>query len=172
MKTELLSLPENIVSRIESLRDVEHGNSYLIAILQDVQTHFGYLPKECLDEVAQRMQIPTAKVSGVATFYHFFTFKPKGKYKVTLCMGTACFVRGAEQVLARFCELLGIEVGETTTDGLFSVECARCLGACALAPIVLVNDRVYGNVTPDQVSDILAEYGFTPEAAKTGEVTA
>lgn len=169
MNTEYKGLPEDIVAYIKDQVSREHGESYLIAVLQKVQERFGYLPKESMDEVSQLMQIPSAKVTGVATFYHFFTFKPKGEFKITVCMGTACFVRGAGAVIERLRELLCIEDGETTPDGKFSLESARCLGACALAPIMVVNERVYGNVAAGDVAGILEEYGFKPGTyCKTG----
>ena len=162
MTVEKNTLPESIVARIHERAGQAKGKSYLISILQEVQTHFGYLPSECLDEVSQLMQIPSAKVTGVASFYHFFSFEPKGKHRVTVCMGTACFVRGAERVQEKICDLLGIKPGETTADGEFSVESARCLGACAMAPVVLVDERVYGNVTAKDIPAMLAEHGFKP----------
>ena len=137
-----------------------HSESYLIAVLRRLQEQVGFLNADHMEEVSQRMRIPSAKVSGVATFYHLFAFEPKGRYRITLCMGTACFVRGADRILERLGTLLDIGVGETTPDGLFSIECARCIGACALAPVMLVNDRVYGSVKPDDLPGILAEYGF------------
>jgi NADH:ubiquinone oxidoreductase subunit E len=167
MKTERSNLPKEIVQYIDECRARPHGESYLISVLQRLQQHVGYLDREHMEEVSQRMQIPSAKVSGVATFYHLFTFEPKGRYRISLCMGTACYVRGAERVLERLRSLLGIDLGGTTPDGEFSIECARCLGACALAPVMLVNDRVYGNVKPGDVPGILAEYGFETEGAKT-----
>jgi NADH:ubiquinone oxidoreductase subunit E len=153
-------LPAQIVAYIEETRKKEHPESQLIAVLQKVQLHFGYLPKECMDEVSWLMQVPAAQVTGVATFYHFFSFVPKGKHRITVCMGTACFVKGAGKVLDRLKELLGIREGQTTRDALFSLECARCLGACALAPVVVVNEKVYGNVKPEDVTKILSEYGY------------
>jgi NADH-quinone oxidoreductase E subunit len=153
-------LPREILDCIGGYRERKHGESYVISVLQKVQNHFGYLPRECMDDVAQLMRVPAAKVTGIATFYHFFTFVPKGQTRVTVCLGTACFVRGADKVLDRLKDLLGIKEGETTPDGRFSIECARCLGACALAPVVVVNEKVYGNVTPAGVEKILAEYGF------------
>lgn len=153
-------LPESIVAYIDECRGRENSESYLISVLQKIQNRFGYLSRQHMNEVSQRMQIPSARVTGVATFYHFFSFAPRGQYRITLCMGTACFVRGAEKVLNRFKTLLGIEEGQTTGDGRFSIECARCLGACALAPIVTVNEKVYGNVTPADVERILTEYGY------------
>ena len=118
------------------------------------------MPGFALDEVSELMQVPSARVTGVATFYHFFSFIPKGQHKVTICMGTACFVRGAGKVLDRLKELLGVKEGETTKDGKFSLENARCIGACALAPIMVVDGRVYGNVKAEDVQKILVEHGF------------
>jgi len=160
MKTVAKGLPEDIVRYIEESRQSVHPESYLISVLQRIQTRFGYLPKESMDEVSERMQIPSARVTGVATFYHFFSFKPKGQHRITVCMGTACFVRGAGKVLDRLKELLGIREGETTKDGKFSLDNARCLGACALAPVVVVDERVYGNVRPEDVLGLLKEHGY------------
>ena len=160
MSKTATALPAGVVEAIHECRKRKHGESYVISVLQKVQNHFGYLPKECMDEVAQLMRVPTARVTGIATFYHFFSFVPKGQVRLTICMGTACFVRGADKVLERLRELLGVKEGETTPDGRFSIECARCLGACALAPVVVANEKVYGNVKPDDVEGILVEYGF------------
>lgn len=160
MKAETkVALPADIVAHIEAFQGKERAESQLIAVLQKVQTHFGYLPKECMDEVSWRMQIPAARVTGVATFYHFFSFVPKGRHRITVCMGTACFVKGSGKVLDRLKDLLGVKEGQTTKDALFSLECARCLGACALAPVVVVDEKVYGNVKPEDVQAILSEYG-------------
>jgi len=154
-------LPEELVAYIRQCRTEPRGESRLIAVLQRVQQHFGYLSPEALDQVSQLMQIPAARVTGVATFYHFFNFTPKGQHRITVCLGTACYVRGAAKVQDRFKELLGLPEGGVTKDGRFSLEPARCLGACALAPVVVVNEKVYGNVTPADVEKILAEYGFS-----------
>lgn len=157
-------LPAPILAFIEECRLAAHPESLLIAVLQKIQEHYGYLSPERLDAVAQLMQIPTAKVSGVATFYHFFSFVPKGKHRVTVCLGTACYVKGSGRLLERLRDLLKVEPGHTTADGLFTLEGARCLGACALAPVVVVDDRVYGNVQADDIPKILAEYGFDRKA--------
>jgi NADH:ubiquinone oxidoreductase subunit E len=154
------ALPEAVVQYIEECRAQKHSESYLIAVLHRVQRHCGYLAREHMDAVATLMQIPTAKVTGVASFYHFFAFAPRGEHRVSVCMGTACFVQGAERVLARLKELLGVEVGATTPDRKFSIEVARCVGACALAPVLIVDDKVYANVTPEALPGILADYGF------------
>lgn len=159
-KTATGTLPPEIVDYIETCRKCENGESYVIPVLQKVQNHYGYLPRESMDEVSQRMQIPAARVTGIATFYHFFSFVPRGEHRITLCMGTACFVRGADKIMSRLEELLGVKAGVTTADGKFSVECARCLGACALAPVMVVDERVFGNVKPDEVPKILSGYGF------------
>jgi NADH:ubiquinone oxidoreductase subunit E len=160
------ALSQRVTEYIDECLAREHGESYLISVLQKVQEEQGYLSREAMDEVSQRMQIPAAQVSGAATFYHFFNLKPKGKYRVTVCMGTACFVRGAGKVLDRLKELLGIREGETTEDGMFSIDSARCLGACALAPVVLINERVYGNVSPGDVERMLKEHGFKAAGGK------
>ncbi len=153
-------LPESVVRYIEDCAGKNHPNSYLISVLHKVQDHFGYLAKEHMDAVSVLMQIPSAKVTGVAGFYHFFKFTPPGKHRVSLCMGTACFVKGAGHVLDKLKDLLGIDVGQTTPDALFSIDVARCVGACALAPVMIVDEKVYAGVKPDQVSKILTEYGF------------
>jgi NADH-quinone oxidoreductase subunit E/NADP-reducing hydrogenase subunit HndA len=130
----------------------------LINVLHKTQEHFGYLPAEIQEIVAQELNVPVAKVYGVVTFYSFFTMLPKGKHPISICTGTACYVRGADNVLQEFKRQLGIEVGETTEDGEFSLSCLRCVGACGLAPVVLVGDKTYGRVAPDGVKAILDEY--------------
>ena len=153
-------LPEHVVAFIEQTRSLPHPESYLIAVLQMLQKHFGYLPAKTLDAVSQVMQIPSAKVTGVATFYHFFTFVPKGKHTISVCLGTACYVKGAGILVDRLKEMLGVEVGNASKDGLFTLEVARCVGACALAPVVIVDDKVYANVKPDELAKILSKYGY------------
>jgi NADH:ubiquinone oxidoreductase subunit E len=153
-------LPEHVLKFIEQTRGLPHPESYLIAVLQMLQKHFGYLPAKTLDAVSQMMQIPSAKVTGVATFYHFFTFIPKGKHTVSVCLGTACYVKGAGILVDRLKEMLGVEVGGASKDGLFTLEVARCVGACALAPVVIVDDKVYANVKPDELAKILSKYGY------------
>lgn len=160
MSEKKMVLPPMVVAYIEQCQKKAHSESFLIAVLQKVQQELGYLSREAMDEVSRRMQIPIAKVTGVATFYHFFSFKPRGRCQVVVCMGTACFVKGAAKVLERFKEVLKIREGETTPDGAFSIENARCLGACALAPVVVVGGKVYASVKPGDVPKILAEHGF------------
>jgi len=113
------------------------------------------LSKEHMDEIAQRLQVPASTVSGVATFYHFFRLRPQGRHQISVCLGTACFVKGADKILEAFRAELGIGPGEITSDGLFSLDCTRCLGVCGLAPVVTINNRVYSDVTPQQVPELI-----------------
>ena len=130
----------------------------LIKILHTSQREFGYLPEDVQREVAMRLKISVAKVYGVVTFYSFFTMTPKGKHAISVCMGTACYVRGAEKIVDQFKEELKIKVGGVTADGKFSLDCLRCVGACGLAPVVLIGEKVYGRVEVSQVKEILDSY--------------
>jgi len=130
----------------------------LIEVLHKAQHIFGYLPKEVQTFVANKLNLPISKVYGVVTFYSFFTTEPRGKNVINVCMGTACFVRGAGDVLREFEKELGIKSGQTTEDMKFTLGSLRCVGACGLAPVLTINDKVYGHCTPDQVKSILAEY--------------
>ena len=129
----------------------------LIAVLHKAQALFGYLPEEVQRFVAMKLGLPVAKVYSVVSFYSFFTMKKAGKYVIRVCMGTACFVRGSEQILKEFEKVLAIKEGETTTDGLYTLETVRCVGACGLAPVVQVNGKTYGNCTLESVKQILEE---------------
>ncbi|MEW6516335.1 MAG: NADH-quinone oxidoreductase subunit NuoE [candidate division FCPU426 bacterium] len=149
------TLDPQIIAYIEACRKLPHPESYLMSILHRVQGRYGYLSQAHMAEVAQRLQVPTSAVSGVSTFYHFFRLQPQGKYAISVCLGTACFVKGADKILEAFQSELGIELGETTKDGLFSLENTRCLGVCGLAPVVTINDKVYSQVTPQQVPEML-----------------
>ena len=130
----------------------------LINVLHQVQHQLGYLPAEVQELIAQELKMSAAKVYGVVTFYSFFTMLPQGEHPISVCMGTACYVRGAEQVLDELKRQLKITVGETTADGLFSISALRCVGACGLAPVVMVGDKVYGRVAPIDIKKILEEY--------------
>lgn len=143
---------------IEDANQKEYSESYLIAVLHQVQSVFGYLPQEIMDEVAEKMQIPTAHIWGVATFYHYFNLKPIGRHVVSVCMGTACYVKGADKVLETVKKHLNIEVGETTEDKLFTLHEARCLGACGIAPVIMVDDKIYGELDSKKTIDILNQY--------------
>ena len=130
----------------------------LINVLHQVQGKIGYLPIEVQQVIAECLHIPASKVYGVVTFYAFFTMTPKGKYAVSVCLGTACYVRGAEKVLEEFERQLGIKSGETDETGTFSLNTLRCVGACGLAPVAMVGDKVYGRLTPADVKTIVDEY--------------
>ena len=129
----------------------------LITVLHEVQELFGYLPADLQHHVASKLDLPASKVFGVVTFYSFFTMTKKGKYKVQVCMGTACFVRGAGKVLEKFENDLHIKAGCTSEDGMWSVDALRCVGACGLAPVVTVNGKVYGRITDKDVPNIIHE---------------
>ena len=153
-----IKIPQN---KIDQLLDIcnEHGNQpgELINILHKAQHLFGYLPQEVQRIVARQLGIPVSKVYGVVTFYSFFTMTPKGEHPISVCMGTACYVRGAEKVIDDLRSILGINVGETTPDGKYSLSSLRCVGACGLAPVVLIGEKVYGRVVPGDVEKILKE---------------
>lgn len=135
-----------------------HVQSALIPVLHYVQDRYGYVPEKAVNHVAQSLGVPTVYIWGVASFYSYFSLTPKGVYTVRVCAGTACYVQGSQAVMNEFIRRLEIQPGETTEDGLFTLEEARCLGACGQAPVVMVNDRVHAKVRPEQVPDIVAEY--------------
>lgn len=152
------ALTPELVELIATCRAQEHAESQLIAVLHKVQEHFGYLGKEQLDAVAQLMQIPVAKVTGVASFYHFFRLTPPGKFVINICLGTACYVKGAQALVEKIKDELGIDIGETSGDGLFTLQAARCLGTCGLAPVLMVNEDVHPAVKPEHIPAILEKY--------------
>ena len=142
----------------------------LIPILHEAQKLYGYLPPEVLHEIAKGLNMPEAEVYGVATFYSQFSLEKKGKYRINVCLGTACYVKGAQDILDKFKLRLMIDVGECTDDGLFSLEACRCIGACGLAPVVTINGEVYGRMNPDMVDGILDKYeAMEREASEGGE---
>ena len=159
MSNVKVELKAHQVEKIKEIaRKFNNEAGELINVLHGCQSEFGYLPAEVQEVVAEELNIPVAKVYGVVTFYSFFSMKPKGEHPVSICTGTACYVRGAENVLEEFKKELGIEVGETTADGKFSIACLRCVGACGLAPVVNVGEKTYGRVSPEMVKEILEEY--------------
>ena len=149
--------PEKYKELDEYIDSLPETKGKLISVLHRAQGIFGYLPAQVQEHVAEKLGIPSSTVYGVVTFYSYFTMNPKGKYDISVCLGTACFVRGADKILEKFKEKIGIDLGQTTEDGKFSLRALRCVGACGLAPVVMVGDKVYGRVTPESVDDILAE---------------
>lgn len=130
----------------------------LMMILSDIQKEYGYIPLEVQELVSQRTGISVAEIYGVVTFYSFFSLQPKGKYVIGVCLGTACYVKGAQQIIDKFSEIIGIKPGETSQDGLFTLDALRCIGACGIAPAVTINGKVYPKLTVDAVPGIVAEY--------------
>ncbi len=153
------NLTEEIVNKINDAKaNEEFPDSQLIAVLHMVQNHYGYVGEQHIDAVSQLLGVPSSKVSGVATFYHYFRMTPRGKHMINICLGTACYVKGAELVLKAIQDYLGIEVGETTGDGVFTLEVARCIGCCGLAPVMMIDGKVFGPLTPEKIPAILSEY--------------
>ena len=154
-----IKLAENTIQLIKDICiEFDNQENELINVLHRVQGKLGYLPAEVQEIIARELKASVAKVYGVVTFYSFFTMIPQGEFPISICMGTACYVRGAEQVLSEFKRQLKVEVGESTQDGKFSINCLRCVGACGLAPVVTVGGKVFGRVAPSQVKEIIAEY--------------
>lgn len=127
----------------------------LIQILNEVQEHYGYVPMEVQKEISEFLDVPMAEIYGVVTFYSRFSLEPQGKYKISVCLGTACFVKGSQKIMDRLTEKLGIGPGETTKDGLFTIEQTRCVGACGLAPVFTVNGEVYGKATVKKLDEVI-----------------
>ena len=148
-------LKEKLLKVIDDNKDQQGA---LIPILQQAQDIYGYLPIEVQQIIAQQLGIPLEKIYGVVTFYSFFSLYPKGEYKISVCLGTACYVKGSGKVLDKLSEQLSIEPGQCTHDRKFSLDTCRCIGACGLAPVMLVNDDVYGHMTPAEVPSVLAKY--------------
>lgn len=130
----------------------------LMPVLQKAQEIYGYLPIEVQEMIADMLGIPLSEVYGVATFYSQFSLNPKGEHRISICLGTACYVKGADKILEGLEKKLGIKCGECTPDGVFSLDSCRCVGACGLAPVMMVDDDVYGRMTVDMIDDILAKY--------------
>ncbi|HOH53911.1 MAG TPA: NAD(P)H-dependent oxidoreductase subunit E [Fervidobacterium sp.] len=149
-------LYEELDSYIDQVKDKP---GILIGVLHKAQEIFGWLPQEVQEHVAEKLNLPVSEVYGVVTFYNHFSTKPKGKNEIKVCLGTACYVKGADRVMDRMLEELGVQLEEVTPDGLFSVHAVRCLGACSMAPVVLVGEKdFYGKVTPDMVTKIISAY--------------
>lgn len=143
---------------LKAIAEHKNDKGALMPVLQKAQDIYGYLPIEVQKTISNEMNIPLEKVYGVVTFYSQFSLNPKGKYKISVCLGTACYVKGAGDLYDKFQEKLGINGGDCTPDGKFSLEACRCIGACGLAPVITVNDEVYGRLSVDDVDDILKKY--------------
>ncbi|MCB5272060.1 MAG: NAD(P)H-dependent oxidoreductase subunit E [Candidatus Cloacimonetes bacterium] len=147
---------DTLAEAIEERKDLRNP---LIEVLRIAQELFGYLPIEVQEFIAEKMNIPASKIYGVVTFYNFFTMKPRGKFTLNVCMGTACFVKGAPKLVQMISDYLGVGIGETTEDGLFTMSAVRCVGACSLAPVFVIGEDAFGRIdTKDKVKEILDRY--------------
>lgn len=142
----------------QEIEKIKDQPGVLMPAMQKAQNIFGCVSMDVQKFIAEKLNVTLSEVYGVATFYAQFTLVPAGKYTISVCLGTACYVKGSQKILDRISEELKIPVGDTTEDGLFTLKATRCLGACGLAPVMTVNDEVYGRLTPDQVPGILAKY--------------
>jgi len=149
-------LDEKLKSLIGEWKDKEGS---LIMVLHAVQNHFGYVPREVSLQLSRLLEVPLARIYEVITFYNYFKLEPPGKHKISVCLGTACYLKGAPVILEEVKSILSINEGETTKDGLFHLDVVRCLGCCGLAPVMMVDDKVYGKVTKGQVMEIVSKYG-------------
>ncbi len=150
--------PEQQAELKAAIDELKSQPGSLMPIMQKAQEIYGYLPIEVQTFISDETGIPLEKIYGVATFYAQFTLEPKGKYQISVCLGTACYVKGSANVLAEIEKILGIQPGQCTADGKFSLDSCRCVGACGLAPVMMINDEVYGRLVPEDVAGILAKY--------------
>ena len=147
------------LNRLDAAIQANKGQKGAVMVtLQEAQEIFGYVPKDIQIRIAEGLGVTLSEVYGVATFYAQFNLEPKGQYTISVCMGTACYVKGSRKVLDKLEEVLGIQAGHTTPDGLFTLNATRCLGACGLAPVMMINEDVYGRLTPDEIPGIIAKY--------------
>ena len=148
---------KNIKEIKKIIKSRKNMETPLMMILSDIQSKYGYISVEVQQIVANELNIPVSEVYGVVTFYSYFSLQPKGKYVIGICMGTACYVKGSQSLLDSFCNRLGIKEGQTTEDGLFTIDVLRCIGACGLAPVVSINGKIYPHVTVKDVDKIIEE---------------
>jgi len=149
------SKQEEFIDYLKDIRKDKNNQSVLMSVLHKAQDLFGYISKEAMEEISHYLNIPSSHIWGTATFYHYFSLKPRGKYIISVCMGTACYVKGAERILNEVKEELGIEMNETTEDRMFTLEEKACLGCCGLAPVMMINGKVYGELTTEKTGKIL-----------------
>jgi NADH:ubiquinone oxidoreductase subunit E len=146
---------EELIKYIEEKHGKGYYNAALMSILHKAQEIYGYISQEAIETVSKNIGIPTAKIWGIVTFYHYFTLTPRGKYVISVCLGTACYVKGSKRVLDKVKDVLGIDLNETTEDSLFSIEAKYCLGCCGLAPVMMINDKVYEKLTTKKIVEII-----------------
>ncbi|MDH7577131.1 MAG: NAD(P)H-dependent oxidoreductase subunit E [Bacillota bacterium] len=163
METDKIQEIESIIRRYPAEK------RYILAIMQDLQQAFNYLPKGALEKTAAHVRAPLSTVYSMATFYKAFSLKPKGKINFRVCDGTACHIKGSQVILNEICQCLDLKPGETTPDGMFSLETVNCLGACAISPVLVANQKVYAKVTPAALRKIIKEYGGKLDGTTAGE---
>ncbi|MFP4362711.1 MAG: NAD(P)H-dependent oxidoreductase subunit E [Spirochaetia bacterium] len=152
---EQVKLSDGLLDFVKKWKE-KPGN--LIMVLHRVQEEYGYIPRDVAMEVAKLLDVPLAKIYGVITFYHFFKQNKPGKHQISVCMGTACYLKGSGDLIEEISNIIDIGVGETTEDNEFSMEAVRCIGCCGLAPVITIDDEVFGKVTKDQLPEILAQF--------------
>jgi NADH-quinone oxidoreductase subunit E len=158
---------EHIITDIQNIVDKWKGKEgNLIMILHELQNHYGYVPRQASLELSRLLDVPLARIYEVLTFYNFFKLEPPGKHRIAVCMGTACYLKGASQILEELKSLLSIEEGQTTKDGLFQLEVVRCIGCCGLAPVIMIDDKVYGKLKKSEIVEILSKYEFDKNGAE------
>lgn len=157
-KFDLEKNKEKIQEFKNFIRENKEKQGVLMPVLQEAQGKFGYLPVEILEIISKDLNIPLSEIYGVATFYSQFTFIPKGENNISVCLGTACYVKGAEKILAEIEKVLGIKCGGTTPDLKFSITPTRCIGACGLAPVININDEIHGRLKPEDIKGIIEKY--------------
>ncbi|HEY8362774.1 MAG TPA: NADH-quinone oxidoreductase subunit NuoE [Tissierellaceae bacterium] len=157
-KLDMEKNKEKIKEFMDFIDDNRNKPGILMPVLQEAQEKFGYLPEEILELISKELKIPLAEIYGVATFYSQFTFVPKGENNISVCLGTACYVKGAEKILEELENILDIKSGETTSDLKFSITPTRCLGACRQAPVINVKDETYGKLKPEDIKEIIEKY--------------
>jgi NADH-quinone oxidoreductase subunit E len=153
--TRDIEFPKELIAFIDEWK-AKPGS--LIMILHKIQETFGYIPREAAEKLSRMSDIPLARIYGVITFYHFFKTTKPGKHKISVCLGTACYLKGGQDLIDEARSILSLDEGEVTEDGLFSIDPVRCVGCCGLAPVITIGNDVYGKVTPDQLPDIIAKY--------------
>jgi NADH-quinone oxidoreductase E subunit len=146
---------EELVKFIVEKQGKGYYNAALMSILHKAQEIYGYISPEAIETISKNLGIPTAKIWGIVTFYHYFTLTPRGKYVISVCLGTACYVKGSKRVLDKVKDILNIDLNETTEDGLFTIEAKYCLGCCGLAPVMMINEKVYEKLTTKKIAEII-----------------
>lgn len=152
LKKEAVELIKSICNRYKD------EPTPLMLVLSDIQKEYGYIPLEVQEIVSKELSVPVSDIYGVVTFYSFFSLKPKGKFVVGVCLGTACYVKGGQNVIDKFSDILGIKPGETTSDGLFTLDALRCIGACGIAPAVSINGKVFPKISIEKIASIIDSY--------------